>query len=324
MAYNIFYMLIRTKVLPPRTFEWMIREIQISNFRRPHPPIKQSSITTSYGKKNNSAILHSPCHHQDNTHSITHTMIIRTTTSLVASALCMLSLLQTAEGFLATHQSTAVSFSSIMTTSESTTSLSVMSRSRSSGRGADRSKRQERVGHLVRTELGRILHSGLIKGGDASDTLEDDLRQRISIVSADVSPDLRQARITVSVRDHKTTKSSQQQSTPDSSAAAVPSSAVMDKRRAFAWLVRNTKALKHSLAQKMSHMKTCPNLTFAQVDVAAAVDVMYLIDQVSAGAKRESVDVFDVGPNGVIEGIDFDKEDHDDDWLDEEDDDDFF
>ena len=98
----------------------------------------------------------------------------------------------------------------------------------------------------------------------------------------------------------------------------------MDKRRAFAWLVRNTKALKHSLAQKMSHMKTCPNLTFAQVDVAAAVDVMYLIDQVSAGAKRESVDVFDVGPNGVIEGIDFDKEDHDDDWLDEEDDDDFF
>ena len=251
-------------------------------------------------------------------------MIIRTTTSLVASALCMLSLLQTAEGFLATHQSTAVSFSSIMTTSESTTSLSVMSRSRSSGRGADRSKRQERVGHLVRTELGRILHSGLIKGGDASDTLEDDLRQRISIVSADVSPDLRQARITVSVRDHKTTKSSQQQSTPDSSAAAVPTSAVMDKRRAFAWLVRNTKALKHSLAQKMSHMKTCPNLTFAQVDVAAAVDVMYLIDQVSAGAKRESVDVFDVGPNGVIEGIDFDEEDDDDDWLDEEDDDDFF
>ena len=30
--------------------------------------------------------------------------------------------------------------------------------------GKERSKRQERVGHLVRTELSQIIHTGLIKG----------------------------------------------------------------------------------------------------------------------------------------------------------------
>ena len=68
-----------------------------------------------------------------------------------------------------------------------------------SRKGDERSKRQFRVGELVRTELAKILHTGNIKG-DASH-LEEELRQRISIVGVDVSPDLRQARISVSVRN---------------------------------------------------------------------------------------------------------------------------
>ena len=64
--------------------------------------------------------------------------------------------------------------------------------------GKDRSKRQERVGHLVRTEIANILQLGYpIKNQYAY--VDDELRRRINVVSADVSPDLRQARITVSI-----------------------------------------------------------------------------------------------------------------------------
>jgi ribosome-binding factor A len=184
--------------------------------------------------------------------------------------------------------------------------------SRSSPRtskNTERSKRQERVGHLVRTEISNILHGGVIKGQDA-EYLDAELRQRISVVSADISPDLRQARISVSVR------------APPRNDQAEYNPAV-DKRRAYAWLVRNTKPIRHTLAQRMSHMKSCPNLSFVQVDVAAAVDVMYLIDKVSQGYKRDKVDLFNGEnvPTGVMDGIDFDEEFDEEDW--DEDDEDF-
>ncbi len=180
---------------------------------------------------------------------------------------------------------------------------------RSSSRsGKDRSKRQFRVGQLVQTELGRILHSGIIKGD--VDYMDAELRQRISIVSVDVSPDLRQARVTVSVR-----KSTSSDDNP-----------VVDKRRAYSWLVENTKAIRHTLAQKMSHMKSSPTLTFVQVDVGAAVDVMYLIDKVASGYERERIGEFGEDansvPRGFFDGMDFDGEFDEDDW--EEEDDEFF
>ena len=164
----------------------------------------------------------------------------------------------------------------------------------------ERSKRQERVGHLVRTELSQILHRGTIKG-DLDGYLEDALRQRISLVNCDISPDLKQARISVSIRNDKT-------------AEATASDAAVDKRRAYSWLVRNAKPLKHTLAQRMSHMKSCPNLTFVQVDVAAAVDVMYLIDKVNAGYKRESIDEY------ISKGDYYDEYDDDDEFYEDEDD----
>jgi ribosome-binding factor A len=171
--------------------------------------------------------------------------------------------------------------------------------------GKERSKRQDRVGHLVRTEIAKILHTGIIKGD--SDYLDDELRKRISVVSADVSPDMKQARITVSVR-----ASDDPEKTP-----------AVCKRRAYSWLVENTKPIRHTLAQKMSHMKSCPNLSFVQVDVAAAVDVMYLIDKVAQGYKRDNIGEYgendDSMPKGYIADMDFDEE-FDDDEFDEEDD----
>jgi ribosome-binding factor A len=153
--------------------------------------------------------------------------------------------------------------------------------------GNVRSKRQERVGHLVRSELASILHSGVIKGSNV-EYLEDELRRRISIVNADISPDLRQARVSISIRRGEDADNY-----------------VVDQRRAYSWLVSSTKAIKHSLAQRMSHMKSCPNLTFVQVNVGAAVDVMYLIDKISKGYKRETIKEEDLLP----------LDDEDDDWM---------
>ena len=185
-------------------------------------------------------------------------------------------------------------------------SMTYRSQGRSSPRiGGERSKRQERVGHLVRTELSNIVHQGVIKGD--ADYLEDGLRQRISIVSADVSPDLRQARITVSVRK---------------AAPTVDSNPVVDKRRAYSWLVQNTKYIRHTLAQNLSYMKSVPQLTFAQADISAAVDVMYLIDKVASGYKRETVGEFGGDdnslPRGLVGGIDFDEDFDEEDWIDED------
>lgn len=164
------------------------------------------------------------------------------------------------------------------------------SASRSRNDRDERSKRQFRVGELVRTELARILHAGLIKG-DAT-FLEQDLRQRISIVSVDVSPDLRQARVSVSIRSaikRRNDDGRDNEENGETETIYYEDDPAVDKRRAFSWLVDNTKPLRHTLAQKMSHMKTSPNLSFNQVDVAAATDVMYPIDKVSKGYERENI-----------------------------------
>jgi ribosome-binding factor A len=205
--------------------------------------------------------------------------------------------------------------------------------------GDMKSKRQERVGQLVRTELSQIIHSGLIKGVNV-EHLDDELRTRISVVSTDVSPDLRQARVSVSVRPVPASigtsgvdESTEVNVAPDASileSVTIPrrTSPAVDRRRAYSWLVRNTKPIRFTLAQKLSHMKSCPDLTFVQVDVSAAVDVMYLIDKLSStngNYKRESLDLFDADEvtRGVVGGLDFDATDDDEEW-DDEDDGDFF
>jgi ribosome-binding factor A len=211
---------------------------------------------------------------------------------MLVALLFSASAILTAEAFSALPTTDRRQSSVAISSGRSNTALSASGGRSSPNYGKDRSKRQERVGHLVRTEVSSILHGGVIKG--QADYLEDELRKRISVVSADVSPDLKQARISISVMAGK---------------KGIESNPAVDKRRAYSWLVSNTKYIRHTLAQRMSHMKSCPNLSFAQVDVAAAVDVMYLIDKVASGFKRDLED-FD--------------EDDDEDWDDDDDDDEFF
>lgn len=172
-----------------------------------------------------------------------------------------------------------------------------------------RSKRQERVGSLIRLELANILQRGQVK---RTDPIEATLLQKINVVNADVSPDLAQARITVSI-------------------LGKGAEANIQKRRAYAWLVSSQKMIRHALAQRLNYMKTVPTLTFALADVGAAVDVMALIDKVTKDKdfKRDLPDfnaIFQeegTTSTGVHFGLDFNEEVADDDaWIDEDDDDD--
>ena len=225
----------------------------------------------------------------------------------------------------------------LSTATTSTTQLSAIytpgrssSRSRNDGKD-DKSKRQFRVGELVRTELGRMIHSGVIKGNSPI-LLESELRQRISIVSVDISPDLRQARVSFSVRNANINKKKKQQQEEEEeekidvneedsdSRNYYENDPVVDKRRAFSWLVDNTNPIRHTLAQKMSHMKVSPSLTFVQVDIAAAVDVMYLIDKVSKGYQREEIGEWDYGEDDGEDEDDDDWDEMDDDFFDSDDD----
>lgn len=202
------------------------------------------------------------------------------------------------------------------------------------------------MGHVVRTELASIILLGhQIKNPQGF--LDDELRRRINVVSADVSPDLRQARVTVSIikppkRSIKVEKELTKQLLDDDEDLEEPNQVfpmsstgdiVMDRRRAYSWLVKNTKQIRHALCQKLSHMKTVPNISFVQADVGAAVDVMNLIEKVSKGDyKRENLGKFGAEDDNLPEGmyleseldesewLDDDFEDFDDDWEDENDD----
>jgi ribosome-binding factor A len=193
----------------------------------------------------------------------------------------------------------------------------------------------------VRTEIANILQLGYpIKNQNGY--IDEDLRRRINVVSADVSPDLRQARITVSIIKPTTTAVTDYNEEYDDNEVdedefeqdvdddlpmpkqvfpvSSSGSAAVDRRRAYSWLVKNTKQIRHAMSQRLSHMKGTPDLTFVQADVGAAVDVMKLIEKVSKGDyKRESIGTFggddDSLPNNMY--LESDLVD-DDEWIDDE------
>eukprot|EP00565_Helicotheca_tamesis_P008677 CAMPEP_0185732154 /NCGR_PEP_ID=MMETSP1171-20130828/15194_1 /TAXON_ID=374046 /ORGANISM="Helicotheca tamensis, Strain CCMP826" /LENGTH=267 /DNA_ID=CAMNT_0028401571 /DNA_START=66 /DNA_END=869 /DNA_ORIENTATION=+ len=227
----------------------------------------------------------------------------------------ILTALPAADSFLAltTHPIAQFTTRPSWQSSSSTTSLEMAYGKYGNGRSSsrygtkDRSKRQERVGHVVRTELSSILQKGYpIK---YADYIDDALRRRISVVNADVSPDLRQARITISLVDGGKSENAE--------SGYEENDKVVDQRRAYSWLVKNTKMIRHALAQNLKHMKTVPDLTFAQVDVGAAVDVMNLIEKVSKGYKRESVGQFGGDDDSLPFGMSL--EDEEEEWMDEDD-----
>jgi len=129
----------------------------------------------------------------------------------------------------------------------------------------DESRRQSRISQYVKSELSAILLTG--HGVKSPRGISDELRRAVSVVDVDVSPDLRNCNVYVSVRGD-----------------------ALAKREAYSWLVRSTRALRHRLAERNRSMKRVPEILFKEADVSAAVDVMRLIEEanaISGGAQDE-------------------------------------
>ena len=121
-------------------------------------------------------------------------------------------------------------------------------------------RRTSRVGHVIQAELATVIRQGSVTG---KQKCPDGLQQMISIVDVDMSPDLRNARIKVSVIGDR-----------------------RDKVSAVRWLRGNVRGLRHALAQRNRQMKRVPMLTFDHVDVGAATDMMVRLDQLTRERKE--------------------------------------
>ena len=154
------------------------------------------------------------------------------------------------------------------------------------------SRRPNRVGQVVRSELSTIFASGDVRGAKR---IPAGLNKMISIVDIDMSPDLRNARVKVSIiGDRK------------------------DKISAVRWLQGNTKSIRHEMAQRLKGMKRIPQLSFTHVDVGAAVDMMVKLEQLSADRKRAESHRGEGGEDE--DSLDFEADDDDAFAFDDEDD----
>lgn len=142
------------------------------------------------------------------------------------------------------------------------------------------SKRQARVSQLLTGELAKIIRLG--HGIKTKDKIDDDTRCSIAVVDVDMSPDLRSAKVFISVYGD-----------------------VLKKREAYAWCVKNTKAIRMALCAELKGMKRVPELFFKDTDIGAAVDLMALIDRVSGDEDSNQAVLRDDGDEEVegFEGL---------------------
>jgi ribosome-binding factor A len=153
-------------------------------------------------------------------------------------------------------------------------------------------RRQGRVGQVIRAEVAHVIREAHSVG---STRIPSGVRDMISVVDVDMSPDLRNARVKVSIIGER-----------------------KDKISAVRWLRGNVRGLRHEIAKRNRHMKRIPELSFHHVDVGAATDMMVKLQTLRAedeAAERARGDGDDDD-----DGLDFDGLD-DDSWLDEDDED---
>ncbi len=142
------------------------------------------------------------------------------------------------------------------------------------------SKRQARVAQVIRGEIATIMRRNSIK---THRPLPETTLERVTIVDVQMSPDLRSAKVYVSVFGD----------------AAL-------KRQAYAWLVEHARAFKYELAQNLSEMKSVPDVYFKETDMSATVDVISTIDRLARERREKSASE---SPGELIGGLDFDFED---------------
>ena len=103
-------------------------------------------------------------------------------------------------------------------------------------RDTKESKRQGRMGQLLRSEISTAIRRGTIK---STNPLGDSLREKISIVDVQMSADMGTCKVFVSVFGD-----------------------AVEKRQAFAWLVEHSKPVRYALAQSLRDMKVSSSFCF--------------------------------------------------------------
>ena len=160
-------------------------------------------------------------------------------------------------------------------------------------------RRGSRVGQVVRAELASLISAGDIH--QQRNPIKAQIRQMISIVDVTVTDDMRTAKVRVSTLGEK-----------------------LDGLRAIRWLQDNRKSLRYELAQRLTHMRRVPELTFTDIDISSPVRVMALIDRLAAEARTTGgadEDGAGAADGGAEEGgeeddeLDFGLDDDDDDEL---------
>ncbi|GAB5036967.1 ribosome-binding factor a [Nannochloropsis oceanica] len=130
-------------------------------------------------------------------------------------------------------------------------------------RKVQQSKRQLRVGRLLQSTVADVIRKGYpIK---TTDLLDDRIRSKISVVDVECSPDLKSARVEVSIFGE-----------------------TVEKREAYIWLVNNAKAIRFALAQEMKDFRHTPQLFFKQGDLGAGSDMFSLLDKLAE--EREALE----------------------------------
>jgi ribosome-binding factor A len=157
----------------------------------------------------------------------------------------------------------------------------------------ERSRRQRQYAEVVHQEISEVIRHADHVG---KQRIPDGVQEMIYVVECDVSPDLANARVQVSIAGER-----------------------KDKISAMRWLRYNAAGLRYEFAKRNRHMKSIPNFSFEHVDVGAATDMMVRLeeirsyDEAAALARGDSIDDDD-DENAWLAGED------EDNWIEEDED----
>mmetsp|Transcript_48342 Transcript_48342/g.75493 ORF Transcript_48342/g.75493 Transcript_48342/m.75493 type:complete len:251 (-) Transcript_48342:129-881(-) len=131
---------------------------------------------------------------------------------------------------------------------------------------ASAEKRNGRVGKLVQNNIAQILrepYSIKVQGGK----VRAELLAAASVVEVEMSRDNRVAKVMISAQDARECKA------------------------VVKWLQENNKALRYSLAQRISYIKNVPELRFKEANLPQAMSLMALLDEVANERKAKEAKV---------------------------------
>lgn len=132
--------------------------------------------------------------------------------------------------------------------------------------------KQLKAARILRDELSDIICSRDIKAFSYPD---DNLLQRTSVVDVDICKDYSFAKIGISVAGNS-----------------------VERRRTFVWICENTPQIRHSLSQRLRHLKRLPALRFDLVDTLKESRMQQTISEI----ERQTSEFFERIRNEIEAG----------------------